>query len=177
MGRRFFKVLAVLASLFTFAAAPAFGETQVVDATLPLAISMTGDPTALSNGWVLETSGPSNHSGGSMTIQANVPYSVTLVSDKATLSEWDGTGYVSGGKALALPLSVSATKTGGGPLAVGLTSTATLVPGVLATNIAGGATDSYDLMLTQTTTIADSPLTVGNTYHSVLTYTAASTLP
>ncbi|MGH9195165.1 MAG: hypothetical protein ACRD1T_05450, partial [Acidimicrobiia bacterium] len=60
---RFVKLIAAGVTVVAFAAAPAFGETQVVDATLGGALSMTGDPTAAVSGWVLNSSGTTTTSG------------------------------------------------------------------------------------------------------------------
>ena len=147
--------------------------TQNLDATLASSITLSlSDPNVA---FALPTSGVGTTSGGTATVTSNSPYTVTVQSDVPTMSEWDGAAYVAAGAALASPPS----------LAIALNS-GTGVPGAggpvidtLPTAVAAGAglgTDVFDLTVNQTTTVADTALPVGNTYHAQFTYTAANTI-
>lgn len=157
--------------------APVWAETQTIDATLGSSVSMTTAPTATVSGWALAGSGANTRSGGSMTISSNAPYTVTVVADKAKMTEYvtaTALYVATAPKTLTNSLSVIPTLTSGtgvpvASLAVGTTA------GTLATG-SGLGTDSYSLTLSQTTVIGDAALPSGRTYHIVLTYTASSTL-
>lgn len=151
--------------------------TQTIDATLGSSVSMTTSPTASISGWALSAAGANTTSGGSMTIQANAPYTVTVVADQAKMTEYvTGTSsYVTPSpKQLTAALSVVPTLSGGAGVPV-----ASLAVGTVAAPLATGTgltTDSYALTLSQTTAVTDSPLASGRTYHIVLTYTASAAL-
>lgn len=165
--------------------APAGAATQIIDATLSGAVAMTTSPTATVNNWALAI-GANSKSAGNMTIQASVPYVVTVTAEKATLTEWNPAanggagGYVTGGKTLTTPMVITPSATGGTVPLVG-SGVSVLTPSVgtgssnLVTGI-GGTTDTYSLSLGQTVLVSDSPTTGSNTYHNVLTYTASAAL-
>ncbi|MDQ3646046.1 MAG: hypothetical protein M3345_03825 [Actinomycetota bacterium] len=155
--------------------APAAAETTVIDASLATALSMTTAPAANVSGWNLAATGANSTSGGSLAVNANVPYTVTMSAQKTTLTEYvtaTSAYEATAPKSLGSPLTVTPTSTGGTGVAAAATSA---TGGVVVTGI-GGGTDSFTLSLSQPTTIADDPLTTGRTYHNVLTYTLASTL-
>lgn len=157
--------------------AGAGAATQTIDATLGSSVSMTTSPTASISGWALSATGANTVSGGSMTIQANTPYTVTVAGDQAKMTEYiTGTSsYVTPSpKQLTAALSVIPTLSSGAGVPV-----ASLAVGTVAAPLAAGTgltTDSYALTLSQTTAITDSPLAAGRTYHIVLTYTASAVL-
>jgi hypothetical protein len=169
------KILVVTFGLLALAAvAPAHAEDQTVTATLGTSVSMSTAPTATVSNWSLSATGANTTSGGDLVVASNVPYKVTVASDKATMSEWDGAAYVTSGKSLTAPMSVLTTLTGGAGLPV-----ASLAVGTLASNVATGtglSTDTYSITLSQTTAITDAPLSGGNSYRIKLTYTASSTI-
>ena len=158
--------------------APAKGDVshQTIDATLGSSVALTAAPSDVS-GWALAASGANTTSGGSLTVSANTAYTVSVVAEKATLTEWNGTGYVSNGKSLTSPMTVSATRTGGSALVAGLATPATV--GIASAGLitgTGGGTDAFSVSLSQPTLITDKPLTGSNTYHNKLTYTASAAL-
>lgn len=155
---------------------PASGATQIIDATLAPGVAMTGIPTP-NISWALAMAGPNTTSGGSMTVSANTPYTVTMGAEKNFLTQWNGTGYVVGGFELSAPLAVAAQRTGGTAVVpgVGLVLPATTVGGLIGTGT-GLGTDTFSLTLSQPTVITDKALPTGHTYHNVLTYTASSTI-
>lgn len=154
-------VAAVLAAVF--APARALG-----------AVTMTTEPSAVVSGWTLAPSGANSTGGGTMTIDATGPYSVTIVSDVNRMSEHDGTSYVASGRALGSALTVAASRTAGtAPVpGTGLAVATSTTAGTLATG-AGLGTDTYSITLSQPTAGTDAALPGGRTYHIVLTYTAA----
>lgn len=140
-------------------------------------VTMTSDPSPSVSGWTLASTGANTTSGGSMTISSTAPYTVTLTADRNFLSEWDGAAYVSGGKALTTPLTVTTVRTGGTAAVpgVGAAVVASTTAGTLATGTGlaiTGATDIYSITLSQPTLIIDPALVTGHSYHIVLTYTA-----
>ncbi len=164
-------VLAVCAIAGTAGAA-----TQTITANLTNSVSMTADPTSTISSWVLAASGANTVSGGSMTVSANSPYTVTVSADKTRLSEWDGSAYVTNGKTLTNPLVITPTRSGGTAPTAATASAATIGTSSTLAVGTGLGTDTFDLSLGQTTAIGDSALADPNTYHIVLTYTASSTL-
>ncbi len=164
--------LALSAVLAAGALAPALAatETQTIDATLGSSVTMSlSDPTV---SWTLASSGTNTKSAGSLSVGSNAPYSVTVIAEKPTLTEWDGSAY--GTKALATPLSVLGTLSSGtGTPAGGPVTNA--APTAFATGV-GLGTDVYGISLSQATTLADPALPTGSTYHNVLSYTASATI-
>lgn len=163
---------AVVASLagavLALCAAPAFAVGSV---------TMTSAPTSSITGWSLASTGANSRSGGSMTLSATAPWLVTVSADKSTMSEWNGSAYVSNGKALGSALTVSSARTGGTATVpgVGLSVAASTSAGTLATGTGvavTGGTDIFSITLSQPTAITDAALANGHTYHIVLTYTA-----
>ncbi|MFN2524699.1 MAG: hypothetical protein ABR505_00305 [Actinomycetota bacterium] len=155
---------------------PAKAATQVIDATLAPGVAMTAVPTPNIT-WALAMAGANTTSGGSMTVSANTPYTVTMSAEKDFLTQHNGSGYVSGGSALSAPLTVTAQRTGGTALipGVGLVLPASTLGGPIGGGT-GGGTDQYSITLSQPTVITDKPLPEGHTYHNVLTYTASATI-
>ena len=145
--------------------------TQNLDATLnsSITLSLSAPNVSLS----LPTAGTGSASGGTATVTSNSPYTVTVQSDGATLRQWDGSAYVGGGAALASPPSLAiATASGTGVAGVGGP-----VIDAAPTAVGAGAglgTDVYDLTINQATTVADTALPAGHTYHAVFTYTASN---
>ena len=183
--KRRLAVVGLAGALFVGAAvAPAAAEDapQVVTASIADVLTLA-PPTAAVNFGALNLSAANNASGGSIGVTFNVPYSVKVKTDQATMAEWDGSAYVASGKTLASPLALTAAA------AVGSTATAVASPAttssaiktfqdanagaglLLATNPLGlaavGGTDTYDLSLSQPATIADQ----AGTYRMQLTYT------
>lgn len=176
MRRKFIAGAVFAAAVGALAAPHAKAETQTIDATLGSSVSMTTAPSNVAS-WALAASGTNTKSGGSLAVSANSSYTVSVVAEKATLSEWDGAAYVTGGKSLASALTVSATRTGGtAPVAATSTSVAVAtVAGTLVTG-SGGGTDEFSVSLSQPTLSTDKPLSGTNTYHNKLTYTASAAL-
>jgi hypothetical protein len=150
-------------------------STQVIDASIGTSISMTTTPSATIGGWTLAASGANTTAGGTMAVQANTPYKVTVKSDKATMTEFvtGSSAYETASpKSLTTPISVVTALTAGAGIPV-----PTLAVGTTTANIATGTgltTDTYSVTLSQPTVISDVPLAAGRTYHIVLTYTATS---
>ncbi len=167
--------LALVTGAF-LAPAKADVANQTIDATLGSSVALTAAPSDVSS-WALAASGANTTSGGNLTVSANTAYTVSVVAEKATLSEWNGTGYVSNGKSLTAPMTVSATRTGGTAAVAGLATPASV--GVASAGLitgTGGGTDAFSVSLSQPTLITDKPLTGTNTYHNKLTYTASAAL-
>lgn len=167
-----------LASLLA-AAAPAQANTQVIDATITSTLSMDTKPTAAISGWSLASTGANTTSGGSIGINANQAYTVTVTADKTRMTEYvtATSSYVATTpKSLASPLSVVTARTGGTAATPGVAATAVVGTSTTLATGTGLGTDTYSVTLSQPTTIADPALPSGRTYHIVLTYTAASTL-
>lgn len=148
-------------------AAPLGAQTQEITGIIGDSTSITTPPTAAVSFGNFAV-GLNSVAGGSITVQSNVAYGVTVAADRAAMTEWDGNAY--GDNALGTALTIVPTIAGGSPvpiasLGVG-TSAATLFTGL------GLTTDSVSLALHQTVLVADAP----GTYRTVLTYTAAPTL-
>lgn len=145
--------------------------TQNLDATLNSSITLSLSAPNVS--LALPTAGTGSASGGTATVTSNSSYTVTVQSDGATLREWDGSAYVGGGAALASPPSIAvATASGTGVAGAGGPVIDTVPTAVGAG--AGLGTDVFDLTINQATTVADTALPAGNTYHAVFTYTASN---
>ena len=171
----FVSALVALASLAFVV--PAHASTQTIDASLSSALSMTTAPTATIPSWTLASSGANTTSGGSLAMNANEPYTVSVTADKTRMTEYTGSAYVaSSPKTLTSPLVVTPVRTGGTAPLAATVSAATLGTSSLLVVGTGLGTDLFDLTLAQTTAITDSALPGGETYHIVLTYTASSTL-
>ncbi|HEX2240742.1 MAG TPA: hypothetical protein VHJ82_06340 [Actinomycetota bacterium] len=170
------SLVALIGVAFAALFSPAKAATQVIDATLAPGVSMTAVPTP-NISWALAMSGANTTSGGSMTVSANTPYTVTMSAEKDFLTQHNGTGYVSGGSQLSSPLTVTAARTGGTAVVpgVGLVLPASTIGGPIGTGT-GLGTDTFSLTLSQPTVITDKALPTGHTYHNVLTYTASATL-
>ena len=145
--------------------------TQNLDATLDssITLSLSTPNVALT----LPTAGTGTASGGTATVTSNSPYTVTVQSDGATLREWDGSAYVGGGAALAAPPTLAiATASGTGVAGAG-GPVIDVGPTAVGAGV-GLGTDVYDLTVSQATTVADTALPAGNTYHAQFTYTATN---
>jgi hypothetical protein len=162
----------VLSAVFTASGfAASTSGTQNLDATLSSSITLSLSSPNVA--WTLPSSGLGSTSGGTATVTSNSPYTVTVQSDGATLREWNGASYVGGGASLASPPSV-AIATGSGSGVAGLGGPVTNVGPTAVAAGAGLGTDVYNLTINQATTVADTALPAGNTYHAQFTYTAAN---
>jgi hypothetical protein len=160
-------------------AVPAGASTQVVDATLTGALSMTTEPSATVSGWSLAATGANTISGGSMAINANQPYTVTVTADKTHMTEYvtSTSSYVSSSpKTLTTAMTVSASRTSGTAVVAGVGAAAVVGTSTTLATGTGLGTDQYSVTLSQPTLITDQALTSGRTYHIELTYTLQSTL-
>jgi hypothetical protein len=171
-------ITAVLVAAFVSAAMPAYAANpsdQTITASIGSSLTVNTSPDATVSNWALATTGANTTGGGSIVVTSNVPYTVSVTGSKATMSEYDTTlgtpAYVSGGKTLALPLNIQATKSAVTTTAVVGTSSSTLI-----TSLGLAANETYTLTLSQTTSIADAALVSGHVYRTVVTYLAASTL-
>lgn len=147
--------------------------TQDLDATL--ASSITLSLSSPNVGFALPSSGTTNVPSGSATVTANSPYTVTVVSDGTALRQWDGTAYVAAGKALATAPSLAVASSSGTGVAGAGGPVTNAAPTAVATGL-GGGTDVFGLTVSQATTVADTPLPSGHTYHARFTYTAANSI-
>lgn len=175
--RRLLAGMAIAAAVLAIAI-PALGAPQTVDATVGSTLSMTTSPSSSVSGWVLASTGANTTSGGSLAINSNQPYIVSATGDKGSMTEYvtASSDYASSPKALTSPITVTATRTGGTAPVAGAGASAVIgTSSTLATGL-GLGTDSYDITLSQPTSIADPALPAGRTYHIVLTYTLSSTL-
>lgn len=160
-------------------AAPAGASTQVIDATLSSSLSMTTEPSATVSGWSLAATGANTTSGGSMVINSNQPYTVTVTADKTRMTEYvtASSAYVSSSpKTLTTAMTVSASRSGGTATVAGVGAAAVIGTSTALATGTGLGTDEYGITLSQPTLITDSALPSGRTYHIVLTYTLQSTL-
>jgi hypothetical protein len=169
MMRRGVAFVATLVLWFAFSTAPAF------------AVSMVGPTTGTVSGWSLASTGSNSLSGGTLTISALLSsYTVTVQADKSKMSEYNSGAYVSGGKTLAASLHVISARTGGtGVSCSGVGQDASV--GTSATTVASGpggllCSDIYSINLSQTTSITDTALASGHSYHIILTYTLSGGL-
>jgi hypothetical protein len=149
--------------------------------TASFAASMVGPTGSTISGWSLSSSGTSTISGGTLTISSLLSsYTVTVQADKSKMSEYNSGAYVAGGKSLSASLHVITARTGGSGVScngVGVNATV----GTSATTVASGpggllCSDIYSVTLSQATTINDSALATGHTYHIILTYTLSGGL-
>lgn len=172
------------ALLATVLATGASAEDTTVDGTIASSISISTAPSA-SVAMTLPTTGTATTSGGNIAVTANEDYTLTVVGNKAKMTEY-GTAFITdtngdglddttgqstayGTGTLGSSLSVVAGYvSGAGVPATAIVSTN---PATLATSV-GLTTDEYSLTLSQPTTIADK----AGTYRIVLTYTASPTL-
>ena len=144
------------------------------------AVALSG-PTGSISSWNLASTGSNTISGGTISVSALLSaYTVTVTADKTRMTEYNAGAYVAGGKTLTAPLNVIAV----------LTNPHCVVPGTGATAIIGtsttlatgvglaltGCTDTYNITLSQLTSITDPALTPGHNYHIVLTYTVSGGL-
>lgn len=160
-----------LAGLAGATALPASADTaqQIVIASLGATVSISTAPTASVDFGALAPVGPNTTSGGSIGVTSNVPYTLTVQSNKAKMTKYVGGVYtdaVSLAAALAVvPVLSSGTGVPVPSLAVGTTA-APIATGVLP------GTDVFALTLSQTTSLTDTQ----TSYREVLTYTASPTL-
>lgn len=180
--RKAIEIAVAALALGLIGIAQVFAADQTVDATLTSSVTMDTAPSAAvgtaSSPWVLNPSGTTATSGGSISVTANVAYYVKLASDKAKLSEWvtSTSSYVAGGKTLANALTITPTATAGTAAGTAVTTDLAVVsPQTLITGL-GGGTDSFNLTLSQVTLLTDKSLPSGSTYHMKLTYTATAAL-
>lgn len=146
-------------------------DNQNLDATLSSSIVLDlSDPNVA---LTLPASGTGSGSAGTATVTSNSAYTVTVVSDGATLREWDGSAYVAGGASLASPPSLAIASSSGSGIAGAGGAVTNVGPTAVATGL-GLGTDVFDLTVSQPTTVADTALPAGNTYHAQFTYTAAN---
>src|SRR5438270_7185078 len=109
-------------------------QTQTLDGVIASTVSITAPAAVNFNTFTL---GANSTGGGSMTVTANVPYTVTLAAQKATMTEWVSGAYVtSSPKTLAAPsiVTLSSSDTGAVP-AGAVTSTVGALP--VPTGLAG----------------------------------------
>jgi len=166
----------VIALLIGAVAIPAGASTQTIDATLGSTLAMTATPSS-SVSWTLASSGANTTSGGSMTLNSNQPYIVSVTADKSKMTEYASGAYVaSSPKTLTTALTVQSVRSAGTAVVAGVGSNAVVGTSTLAATGTGLGTDTYDVTLSQPTLISDPALPPGETYHIVLTYTASSTL-
>src|ERR1043166_8684856 len=111
--KRLFLAAALAVGVFAIAATPASAAPQVIDANVASAISMTTSPTASISGWNLASTGANTTSGGSIAVNSNQPYTVTVTADKSKMTEYitASSAYVSSSpKSLTTALSVIASR-------------------------------------------------------------------
>jgi hypothetical protein len=163
------------------AAVAAFVIGIALQPSVGFAVSMVGPTGSSISGWSLASSGTSTISGGSLTVSSLLSsYTVTVQGDKAKMSEFNSGAYVTGGKTLSAALHVITVRTGGSGVSCnGQGVNATV--GTAATTVASGpggllCSDIYSVTLSQATSISDSALATGHSYHIVLTYTLSGGL-
>ncbi|HJT38023.1 MAG TPA: hypothetical protein VJ818_06325 [Actinomycetota bacterium] len=158
----------------------AVGTVIALQPIAGFAVSMVG-PTGTVSGWTLSSSGTSQISGGTLTVSSLLSsYTVTVQGDKAKMSEYSSGAYVTGGKTLSNALHVITSRTGGSGVSCNGQGTNATVS-TTATTVASGpggllCSDIYSVTLSQATSITDSALATGHTYHIVLTYTLSGGL-
>lgn len=172
MNRRQIFAAALAATGALCLAGPALASqtnTQTLDGVIGSTVSMTGPSSAVNFGTF--AIGANTAAGGTMAITANVPYTLTVTAEKATMTEYSGGAYVARSpKTLAAPTVVTVTSSDIGATPLGAVSSAlTALP--LATGLAGAHT--YTLSLAQAISVTDAPAA----YHNLLSYTAAPTVP
>lgn len=152
-----------------FGVAGAGAETQNVTGTLAGTITISSAPADATLAQLPVTAAAI----GSITVDANTAYTLSVKSLNATMKEWDSINSVYGTNVLSSGMTMSAvnagTSTGVGNLAVPVGTTAV----ALATNPLSGiltTSDTYDLTVTQPATALDP----AGTYRHELTYTVSS---
>jgi len=170
---------AALALMLAILAGPAGASTQTIDATLSNTVSMTTTPDSAVSGWSLASTGSNQTSGGTMTVNANSAYTVTVTADKSAMTEYitASSAYeTTSPKTLSTALSVIGARTGGTAPVAGTAATAVIGTSTTFATGLGSGTDDYSVTLSQPTVITDKALAAGRTYHIQLTYTASSAL-
>lgn len=178
MKKRLLVVTGMVAAVIAVAL-PARAADQVVDANLASVLQMTTSPTASVSGWNLAGTGGNTTSGGSIGVNANQPWTISVTADKTKMTEYvtASAAYVSPSpKSLTTGLSIQPTRTGGTAVVPGVGATATTGSSTLLATGTGLGTDDFNITLSQPTLIVDPALVAGRTYHIVLTYTLSSTL-
>jgi len=152
----------------------------VVGLAAPAGATVTLDASQAGNvsGWTLVPAGTNSRTAGSLTVTSTGPYTLSVAFDQTRMTEWNtaAAAYVTGGKALATPLTVSVARTGGTALVPTVTAGAVSGTSTLLATGPGVGSDTFALTLTQPTAITDPALLSGRSYHIVLTFTAASSL-
>jgi hypothetical protein len=149
-------------------------QPVTVDATFNTTMTLTVASGAISfNPLALGLN--QQYSGMTVTSNANTWTVSAAVTNGWKLSEWNGTAFVAGGKKLADPLGLYAFR---GTVAAG--SITTGVDGVLTSGVVAGqsldAGEAFNLTYQQTRHVGDGVVTSPNTYHAVVTLTAAAGL-
>lgn len=165
------------ASLWT--AAPAFAASsgqQTASGTVPSVLSVTVADSTVTFGSLTPLSSPVAESAGTVTVQANEPYSL-VVSDTGGMESTTATGKfladnleVSDSVAASPASSAGATASLASPTAIDATEGTAGTGQTLATDSAPTTSDTYDVTLTQRVTDADAP----GTYSDTLTYTVSA---
>lgn len=163
--RRLLALTASTAAALAVLSLPATAEDQVITAQVANTVTIDSAPADTDLG----TLPASAASIGSITVSANSAYTLSVKSDVATMTGWDGAAYNS--NSLASPMVVAPSLTSGSGTALAPVTVATTnLP--IATNALSGllsTTDVYGLTVTQPATALDP----ADSYRMVLTYTAS----
>lgn len=145
-----------------FADAPGSSSSQTVTGTLDTTIGATTDGDGLIN---LNAGATNVDTDGTVAVESNVAYDLSVVADQATMTRWVDNGY-SEGQALGAPLSVMADTAGAH---LGVVPQVGGEPLLLASDQAAGA-HTFHMTLSQPVSWNDAP----GVYRIVLTYTASA---
>jgi hypothetical protein len=148
-------------------------DTLAIGATLPSKLEIDVKTTSLN--WPLDpATSPYTQTIGKESgvwVRGNKNgWTVKLSSEKAKLTEFDGSSYISGGKVLNSSTTLQLTPVDTG---TGLTVAISIGPLDLWTEGTKGNWKKGGLVFTQPVSWEDDPLTTGRTYHTVLTFTAS----
>jgi hypothetical protein len=162
-------LMIVCCTLMTVQAA----DTLAIGATVPIKLDIDVKTTSLN--WPLDpATSPYTQTIGKASgvwVRGNKNgWMVKLASEKAVLTEFDGTNYVSGGKVLASATSLQLTPVDAGTgetVAISTSAQDLWVDGTKGNWKEGG------MVFTQPVAWEDDPLETGKTYHTVLTFTAS----
>jgi hypothetical protein len=154
-----------------------FGTAQAAN-TLTIGATMASqleiDVKTATATWALDPATPTYtvtiDKANGVWVRSNKPgWRVTVKTDVAPLTEYDGSTYPSGGLTLKSAMSLSTTDTEGGTgKTIAALSTADQD---LWTGGAKGGWKEANLLFSQPVSYDDEPLTNGHTYHAILTFT------
>ncbi len=171
--RKFLKGAALLMVMFSMLAVVQAGDTLAIGATVPIKLDIDVKTTTLN--WPLDpATSPYTQTIGKASgvcVRGNQNgWMVKLTSEKAKLTEFDGSSYITDGKFLASEATLQLTPVDVGN---GLTAPFSTSPQDIWTDGTKGNWKEAGMIFSQPVSWEDDPLITGRTYHTVLTFTAS----